>query len=539
MKRTHTYLSKTAKDGWYGYRRRVPPDLVPVIQKREWVFSYNTKKRSEAIAAHQRKHLDVEREIEAARKLLKSKDQRGVADFKVVYKRLQADGLLPTQRLRLADDHPAQFMKLCSEYAEVSEAHSLYQADVISSDELELRLTSITTPDAKRLIDYLFLKDEVELQLEMANWDSNDHGFPVEVRPDVLPVHLKELDITKRILDGDIFEFEANLEGALGLYINSTKKKRRNPEQQLKLERDITSLVGLIAKAMPLRMKTPLDELDPDIIEDVLSQEKLKSSTRRRSYAALSPLITVWNLGRAPKEQVADPFAVLKRAIDPIAVSEEKTKRKIWSAAEVKHFEDSLRATGDLELLLIGLLMVYAGKPQGETSGLKRDDLVLKAEPPHLCYRNNELRIFGKGRLENIIPLVGGILDDFKAYIANFDGGKDDPLFPSAFRTKSGDLSKKFKSHMQEYDPVLGEQFTPYGLRHTFKVRANKAGVSREIIAYIHGHNEIGSKEFGRKISEAYAENHISRELKDDLTTALGKIDAVKSWELRTTFSDF
>ena len=539
MKRTHTYLSKTAKDGWYGYRRRVPPDLVPVIQKTEWVFSYNTKKRSEAIAAHQHKHMAVEREIEAARKLLKSKDQRGVADFKAVYKRLQADGLLPTQRLRLADDDPAYFMKLCSEYAAVSEAHGLFQADVISSDELEVRLSSITTPDAKRLIDYLFLKDEVELQLEMAKWDSDDHGFPVEVRPEDLPNHVAELEINKRILDGDIVEFEANLEGALGNYINSTRKKRRNPEQQSKLERDITSLVRLIAKAMPLGMRTPLDELDPDIIEEVLSREKPKSATRRRSYAALSPLITAWNLGRVPKEQVADPFAALKRAVDPISVSEEKIKRKIWSAKEVKYFVDSLRAAGDLELLLIGLLMVYAGKPQGETSGLKRDDLVLKAEPPHLCYRNNELRIFGKGRLENIIPLVGGILDDFKAYIATFVGGKDDPLFPSAFRTKAGDLSKKFKSHMQEHDPVLGEKFAPYGLRHTFKVRANKAGVSREIIAYIHGHNESGSKEFGRKISEAYAENHISRELRDELTTALSKIDAVTSWEQRRTFSDF
>ena len=523
----------------------MPPDLVPVIQKTEWVFSYNTKKRSEAIAAHQQKHIAVEREIEAARKLLKSKDQRGVADFKAVYKRLQADGLLPTQRLRLADDDPAYFMKLCSEYAAVSEAISLYQVDAISTEELELRLSSITTPDAKRLIEYLFLKEGVEDQLEMAKWDSDSlvvgiyKGFPVKLRPEDLPNYMAELEITKRILDGDIVEFEANLEGALGNYINSTRKKRRNPEQQSKLERDITSLVGLLAKEMPLGMKTPLDQLDPDIIEEVLSREKLKSSTRKRSYAALSPLITVWNLGRAPKEQVADPFAALKRVIDPITVSQEKTKRKIWSATEVKYFVDSLRAAGDLELLLIGLLMVYAGKPQGETSGLKRDDLVLKAEPPHLCYRNNELRIFGKGRLENIIPLVGGILDDFKAYIATFVGGKDDPLFPSAFRTKAGDLSKKFKSHMQEHDPVLGEKFAPYGLRHTFKVRANKAGVSREIIAYIHGHNESGSKEFGRKISEAYAENHISRELRDELTTALSKIDAVTSWEQRRTFSDF
>ena len=66
---------------------------------------------------------------------------------------------------------------------------------------------------------------------------------------------------------------------------------------------------------------------------------------------------------------------------------------------------------------IIGMLCAYCGCPAGEAAGLVRDDLKLKSTPPHIVFRSNEYRYFGKGRLERVTPLVEPLLSVIINYI--------------------------------------------------------------------------------------------------------------------------
>ena len=179
--------------------------------------------------------------------------------------------------------------------------------------------------------------------------------------------------------------------------------------------------------------------------------------------------------------------------------------------------------------------MAYAGKPQGETAGLVRDDVKLNYEVPHVLFESNDYRVLGKKRQDNMLPLVGDMLKIVKEYISTFSGGAKDLLFPTLFRMDSGSRSRAVSKYAEELQPVDGTLFEPYGLRHTFKPRYEAAGVNPIHGMYLFGHkNSLTSK-----THDDYAKgvNRVEdfKMLRDDML----KIMDVTSWEYSYRISDF
>lgn len=543
MKKTLSYLSQTKKNGWYGYRRRVPQDIADLIKERVWVISYRTKDRGEAFAAHKETHQKIEEIIRLARSSKarqQSEHSTSLEGFTSLKKSLAKSGLLPHQLKYSNASHPKELVKVWSEQARVAQAFEAFDADLISYSELKLELKDLVTPEAKKTKEYFdllgYVTDTHEIYKDSAVEKDIVTGFPNGGETGVaIP---SSLVATRKLLEGDYEEFEPTLEGALGYYLQKSRKKERNPQQQQKLERDMSSLIKLVGDACG-GATALLSDLDQELIEERFNQAKPNASTRRRAYTALSALIATWNKGRASGAQVGNPFLNLKEDIDPEEVRANEKLRKIWSPREYFHFCQSVRNDDDNEIKIIGLLLAYAGKPQGETKGLVRDDLVLNSDPPHLRYRRNNYRTLAKGRLETSLPLVDLIEEEVRSYASNFQGSKDDLLFPRAYATAPADLTKKLKKHMVEFDPISGESFVPYGLRHTFKVRAEKAGVPLAITQYIFGHVDDASREIASRITRGYAKGYIPEELKNEITQATKRINSMEYWDQRKPISDF
>ena len=181
------------------------------------------------------------------------------------------------------------------------------------------------------------------------------------------------------------------------------------------------------------------------------------------------------------------------------------------------------------------MLMAYAGKPPRETAGLMREDVVIDHEVPHIKFRNNKYRVIGKKRQENSLPLVGQVLSEFEQYVRNFDGGRDNLLFPTLYTKSSGDLSKILNKHKKELHPIKGTTFQNYGLRHTFKPRYEEARISAVNGMYLFGHKTNATSVTHDKYALGLFRTEDFKSLRNDMEAVM----SVSSWAYSYEVSDF
>ena len=509
-------------DGWFSYRRRVPTALVDLFDGREIKHSYKTKNKVKALKLHALFHEQVEKRIAEAKAMakhlpsaLEPKSKQPSQIFLEMYKSAKEQNYLPSQvdslNATMTIDEQLAF---ASEHLKYAEAVKLCDADQITGDELTEVINSITNKSVRNFINH----QEYLRLLEDA---------------DGLTEHGQQL---LKILKGDYTPPEPTIIDLFDRYIDEkrseTNRGQRNPKQQIKLENSIKRIVKLVVSAHKDGDKTQITELDATAIKDMFERQFDRIATLKRNYSDAAAAVALWNK-RNKTKQIDNPFADLREEL-PVNDSK-KEERRVWHPEEYDLFWNTIKNEPDPSRRIMGMLMAYAGKPQGETAGLVRDDIKLKYEVPHILFRSNKYRGLNKKRQENMLPLVGEMLEEIEEYISTFDGEANDLLFPNLFVMDTGSRSKAVKKHATEKHPISNMLFQPYGLRHTFKPRYEAAEVDPIKGMYLFGHkNKLTSK-----THDGYAKglNRLEdfKELRDDML----RVMEVKTWTYSYTISDF
>ena len=514
-------------DGWFSYRRRVPAKIQSLIGKSEIKHAYNTKSKVKALRLHAAFHERTQQEFNTALAYLKSvtplsqstKHTTPSKLFKDIYAKLNKQGLLPHQIPSLNSTmSELEQLEWSNAHGQYLDAKIRYDAAYIEYYEYKAAVESITFEPFKKFIEHreyiTYLEGEEEAFESLP-----DHGA-----------------MTLKILSGDYTSPEPNLTDLFNQYIEFSRVKvanqERNATQQHKLESDVQRLATLVYSAHLDGSKTLINDMDSAAIEQTFNAEYPRTDTRKRNYVQLSAVVNQWNK-RNNKNRIDNPFETLIGALPQVDPS--KQLRRVWHPQEYQHFWQSIQQEPDPSNRILGMLVAYAGKPQGETKGLLRNDVVLNHEIPHVKFSSNKYRVIGKKRLQHCIPLVGLLLDEFRQYISNFKGGQYDPLFPSLVRKTSGDLSKILNKHKCELYPMPNMLFQPYGLRHTFKPRYKAAQITEINGMYLFGHKTEATSNTHQTYAEGLFKSDEFKSLRDDMNRVM-KVD---TWDYTYAVSDF
>jgi len=538
MGKTKRYLKESAT-GFWSYRRVVPKHLRDIMDFREWKKAFNTKVKAQAFKDFAEYHQEVENNIKIAEeRLAKAKLESNASsqlDEKLyieptrkwmnIHKRLHSQQRLPHQAPKL------DITATEDEQLRWSLDMALYSEELLKHDRIDDHWTdlnklyaSLKHPRFKEYVkhrEYIrYIEQEYDLLDIKAQSDENN-----------------EIVITRNILNGNYRPPDPTLETLLEFYLELKRQEFRNKERsvqtQRNLEKNCTRYMQLAASAHPEGMLTPLAQLDKEEIGKKFEQSYERIDTRKRNLNDLRAAVNAWNASKA-QYQVNNVFHDL---ITLLPEDDKKRKQRlVWTPDQWRYFWQSIKSDENLEVKIVGMLLAYAGKPQGESAGLTRDDVKLKAPVPHITYESNEIRTIGKKRQDMVLPLVGEMLEALQNYCVGFNGGRYDPLFPSLYKLYSGDLSDLISKHHPK-DVIIGqsELFESYGLRHTFKSRYQAAGVEEKYGMYLFGHK---SKET-TKVHDNYAKG--ARHENDwlELEERMLMINATKDWATHKKYSDF
>lgn len=482
--RTDTKYLDVSKNGWFSYCRRIPSSLKGSIEfaRYENFYTKAFKTKDRVLA-----ELETERLNKWFEKLLDKSPQPRTTKDKV--RRIKDE-------LRIRD--------LLSQSVPVGEI-SAYVADQSTDVAFGRKLAEMTSalrsdwgsvveidvePPALKSKFYsreMRREEEIERLTDYIadKYDDGNGGY--------LKINPYDEDVIRlKILQGQFADvpLEPTFGDAVEFYlVNYAENKRTNENQRHHYLSQIKSIANKLASGLDGGLDTPLSQLDRDEIKQIAERVWPNPSTRNTNLSGrMVSVITTWNRLNPKHSLDLNPFSSL---VGDKVLHEGTKDRRSATPDELKTFWSNLEAVDvDPEIRIIGMMMAYTGCPQGEVAGMLRRDLKLKTSVPHVIIRNNKLRILAKKRLERCIPLVGKILEYWRAYEAeHFRGDVNAPLFPK-FGQGLHQVSARAKKLSKLVANIEGGEalFSAYSMRHSFKDRYKAAGVPAEIGEYLFGH---------------------------------------------------
>ena len=503
MKHDIPFLTKTAKSGWYGYRRRVPKELKHLFQgKSEIIKAFNTKNFDIAQIELRKMNDWFDEKVESHNFTKKVKGQLPFEQLRSVDKHLRDEGLHPDEMPQVSvHTSRSDFVDISKDALDAAIAKVKRDRGEINDEEYLALLKPLQGRKLWQMQSFIIQRDFLRDHLQKKYTDPEkliDTG-PVFERDDYIPPQLQwdESDpevIQYRIMNNEPVNPPPTWQNALDNYLLHNLKKTRNPEQATKHRKASISMAGKLATAFPDNMDTKLQDIEGYMIQNFCEQAWPNAPTRNKNLRVLAAVWRSWDEHQHKQKVGFDPFKPLVKAASG-KVSQDQDKRRSFTPAEFKHFMESISYEANDEIRLIGMIMAYCGAPTGEAAGLVRGDVKLKTEPPYIVFRNNKHRLMGKPRLERAVPLIEPLRSHLKEYLEPKELGNDDLIF-LALGTgthSSGDRSKKLTKHIVNMRDHDNRQLVPYSLRHTFIDRANNVGSPSGFSEYIVGHKTAGS----------------------------------------------
>ena len=503
MKHDIPFLTKTAKSGWYGYRRRVPKELKHLFQgKSEIIKAFNTKNFDIAQIELCKMNDWFDEKVESHNFTKKVKGQLPFEQLRSVDKHLRDEGLHPDEMPQVSvHTSRSDFVDISKDALDAAIAKVKRDRGEINDEEYLALLKPLQGRKLWQMQSFIIQRDFLRDHLQKKYTDPKkliDTG-PVFERDDYIPPQLQwdESDpevIQYRIMNNEPVNPPPTWQNALDNYLLHNLKKTRNPEQATKHRKASISMAGKLATAFPDNMDTKLQDIEGYMIQNFCEQAWPNAPTRNKNLRVLAAVWRSWDEHQHKQKVGFDPFKPLVKAASG-KVSQDQDKRRSFTPAEFKHFMESISYEANDEIRLIGMIMAYCGAPTGEAAGLVRGDVKLKTEPPYIVFRNNKHRLMGKPRLERAVPLIEPLRSHLKEYLEPKELGNDDLIF-LALGTgthSSGDRSKKLTKHIVNMRDHDNRQLVPYSLRHTFIDRANNVGSPSGFSEYIVGHKTAGS----------------------------------------------
>ena len=503
MKHNIPFLTKTAKSGWYGYRRRVPKELKYLFQgKSEIIKAFNTKNFDIAQIELRKMNDWFDEKVESHNFTKKVKGQLPFEQLRSVDKHLRDEGLHPDEMPQVSvHTSRSDFVDISKDALDAAIAKVKRDRGEINDEEYLALLKPLQGRKLWQMQSFIIQRDFLRDHLQKKYTDPEQliGTGPVFERDDYIPPQLQwdESDpevIQYRIMNNEPVNPPPTWQNALDNYLLHNLKKTRNPEQATKHRKASISMAGKLATAFPDNMDTKLQDIEGYMIQNFCEQAWPNAPTRNKNLRVLAAVWRSWDEHQHKQKVGFDPFKPLVKAASG-KVSQDQDKRRSFTPAEFKHFMESISYEANDEIRLIGMIMAYCGAPTGEAAGLVRGDVKLKTEPPYIVFRNNKHRLMGKPRLERAVPLIEPLRSHLKEYLEPKELGNDDLIF-LALGTgthSSGDRSKKLTKHIVNMRDHDNRQLVPYSLRHTFIDRANNVGSPSGFSEYIVGHKTAGS----------------------------------------------
>nr|WP_319391386.1 tyrosine-type recombinase/integrase [uncultured Cohaesibacter sp.] len=162
-----------------------------------------------------------------------------------------------------------------------------------------------------------------------------------------------------------------------------------------------------------------------------------------------------------------------------------KDKRNPMPDVLLKEMNDALGALKRRDLWMIWTIVANTGCRLGEVSGLRKDDVVLDHEIPHLIIRPNEMRGVKTQSSWRKVPLRGAALDAAKAALKL--GGSSAGLFIRYYKPRGNDVaSAAILKHLRKL--TSNPKITTHSLRHRMTDLLRLAHVSKQTEDAILGH---------------------------------------------------
>ncbi len=173
----------------------------------------------------------------------------------------------------------------------------------------------------------------------------------------------------------------------------------------------------------------------------------------------------------------------------PVFLSKTEVSRLIGSA------KDNLR---DFTILSF---IIYTGVRVSELTNILIDDIDLRA---------NNVRIFGKGEKERIVPIAGDLSKLLKHYLKKRKyTGKY--LFVSKYGKGFTPLSIQNIVRKYSHKAHLTKHITPHKLRHTFATLALESGVNPITISELLGHSSLNTTMKYTHVTNRLAEDAVNK----------------------------
>lgn len=330
--------------------------------------------------------------------------------------------------------------------------------------------------------------------------------------------------ITYKILSGekDVTPKPSILNALDNYLTHNIAKKRRNPRTKVQAEEEIQRLAAKLSDEFPTKDRTPLEDLDSEVLRPFLERQWPNPATRAKKCGLYTSLINTWN-SYHPKEVVPNAFPALKHEAAEL-VADTQRERRAFTPDEFELFHENLRKLAEPQAKTIGLIMCYCGAQNNEIEGLVRNDIKLDSEFPYIFVRDNKHRILGKGRSDRIIPLVGAINEHIREYLKHHWDGED-LLFPRLKNVTWGAqaLSEVLSSCVVNLNPDDNAILSPYSVRDTFTARYDAAGIDQKFGEYFMGHKSPQQ-------SMTHDKYYKQPKAVAELAPIMQKIDSVNNW---------
>jgi len=480
------YLTKSPK-GIYEYRRRIPDNLRHTFPptksgsiRTEWKVSLRTRDKS---LAYKRWGIENDR--------FNSTDIDAQRDHEedTVPLPAQATAQAKQQALR-AGLHPSQAPRLSyySTEDEIDNFPNVFREWQIEASEYLSELGSD--------IQGTYLDEEQrQKDYDAGVWAGAGYQEPR------LPIKLNDPKVIEYslIAGTDAPTGEPTWSDAVELYIKISKRDTvRLPNVEHTWEQTTRNLLERFGAAFGGSSSLVLEELERQEVADWLWQTYPNVSTRNRYVRTFS---AVWNRWNAENKEpdLHNPFKGLGNAAQELEL--QANKRRSFTPVEWHQYKDSVEECEDIELRLIGLLMLYTGCRNGEAFGLSANDLKLDSNLPHVIFRTNSIRRMSKGGLERAVPLLTPVLNQFRSYKAkgHINSDRTQPLFPSYSGASDNKVSIALGSILRQKAEITDTDVVAYSSRHTFTDRAIAAGVASDRAEYLTGHKSSSSSAIHRR----------------------------------------
>ena len=292
------------------------------------------------------------------------------------------------------------------------------------------------------------------------------------------------------MLDGNLETTATSTwDDAVELYIKINKQeKKRERVKSERWEAKTRQLLQRFSRAFN-GSKLAVADLDKGKIRDWLYSTYPTAPTRNRYINTFSAVVNNWN--RENKNGVFNPFSGLA---NKQLEKEEAVDRRSFTPEEWHQFLNHVQELSDLELRIIGLLMIFTGCRTSEAAGLETKDVKLSGNMPHVVFATNKIRRMDKKGLERAVPLLSPVLDAMREYEAPEQ--REAPYFRKYGHTKGFDLASTKLRHIVNEKMGLKEDpsVVPYSCRHTIIDRGDIASdVAQARTEYIVGHRTAQS----------------------------------------------